>query len=84
MTYMDDKLLDFLKLLDKMLKFPQMSLTEKETILIKAFLSQVLDNNPNYGPHTKQLFKAMLEATTNPIELRTRLIEYITSHDVRI
>ena len=81
---MDDKLLDFLKLLDKMLNFPQMSLTEKETTLIKAFLSQVLDNNPNYGPHTKQVFKAMLEASTNPIELRTQLIQYINLHDIRI
>ena len=80
---MSDKFLEFLKVLDKMLKCPQLTLTEAEE-LIKAFLEQVLDNNPNYGLQTKQAFKAMLDMSNNPFELYAQLITYINSHDIRL
>lgn len=80
---MRDNFLDFLKVLDKMLKCPQMTLTEAEVELIKTFLEQVLDNNPNYGLQTKQAFKAMLDISNNPFELCAQLITYINSHDIR-
>ena len=73
---MSDKFLEFLKVLDKMLKCPQLTLTEAEVELIKAFLEQVLD--------TKQAFKAMLDMSNNPFELYAQLITYINSHDIRL
>ena len=47
---MNDKFIEFIQLLDKLIKFPNMTLSEKETELIKEILAQILENNPNYGP----------------------------------
>ena len=79
---MNDKLLEFVKLLRKMLQFPQMTVSETETETIKEVLSQILDSNSNYGPQTKQASKAMLEAAESPMSLAVDLEAYITTHDV--
>lgn len=79
---MNDKFAEFLKLLGKMLQFPHMTPTEAETALIKEFLEQVLDNNPNYGPQTKQIFKVMLAEAKSPMSLATEIETYFTTHDV--
>ncbi len=81
---MDDKFVEFIKLIDKLIKFPNMTLSEKETELIKEMLAQILENNPNYGPQTKKVFKAMLDAATHPMELARELQAYISTHNVML
>lgn len=65
-----------------MLQFPHMTVSEVETEKIKEVLNQILDSNSNYGPQTKQAFKAMLEAAKSPMNLAVDLEAYITTHDV--
>ena len=77
-----DKFLEFLKLIDKLLKFPQMTLSEKETELIKEVLSKILEDNPNYGPKTKRIFKEMLDAANNSYLLYKELEAYIMTNDI--
>ena len=79
---MNDKIAEFLKILDKMLKCPYLTLSDTEIELIKEFLAQILDNNPNYGANTKQVFKTMLDETKDPIRLALQLQTYIATHDV--
>lgn len=81
---MDDKFVEFIKLIDKLIKFPGMSISEKETELIKEMLAQILENNPNYGPHTKKAFKAMLDSAKHPMELVKALQVYILTHNVML
>ncbi len=79
---MNDKYADFLKILGKMLRYPQMSLTKEETELIKECLLQILDNNSNYGPQTKRVFKLMLNEAKHPMDLALEVEAYIATHDV--
>lgn len=79
---MNDKYIEFVKLLDKLIKLPNMTLSEKEVALIKEMLAQILESNPNYGPHTKQVFKAMLEASNSSTTLAMQLQTYIMTHDI--
>lgn len=81
---MNDKFIEFIKLIDKLIKFPNMTLTEKETELIKEMLTQILESNPNYGPQTKRVFKAMLDAAKHPTELAIELQVYIATHNVAL
>ena len=81
---MNDKFIDFIKLLEKLTKFPNMTLSEKETELIKEMLAQILENNPNYGPQTKTVFKAMLDAAKHPMDLAIELQSYIATHNVSL
>lgn len=81
---MNDKFIDFIKLLEKLTKFPNMTLSEKETELIKEMLAQILENNPNYGPQTKTAFKAMLDAAKHPMGLAIELQSYIATHNVSL
>ena len=81
---MNDKFIEFIKLIDKLLKIPNMTLSEKETELIKEVLSQILENNPNYGPQTKKVFKAMLDAAKHPMDLAIELQSYIATHNVSL
>lgn len=81
---MEDKFIEFAKLIEKLVKIPNMSLTEKETELIKEMLAQILENNPNYGPQTKRVFKTMLDAAKHPTELAVELQAYITTHNVSL
>lgn len=81
---MNDKFIEFIKLIDKFLKLPNMPLTEKETELIKELLAQILDNNTNYGPQTKRVFKAMLDAAKHPMDLAVELQAYIATHNVAL
>ena len=79
---MEDKFIEFAKLIEKLVKIPNMTLTEKETELIKEMLAQILENNPNYGPQTKRVFKAMLDAAKHPMELAVELQSYIATHNI--
>lgn len=79
---MNDKYVEFLRILGKMLQYPQMTITEAETETIKECLLQILDNNPNYGPQTKQVFKTMLKEAKNPMDLVLEVEAYIATHDV--
>lgn len=79
---MNDKFTEFIKLIDKLIKFPNMAVSEKEAELIKEMLAQILENNPNYGPQTKQVFKAMLDAAKHPMELAVELQAYIATHNI--
>ena len=79
---MNDKFIEFIKLIDKLIKFPNMTVSEKEAELIKEMLAQILENNPNYGPQTKQVFKAMLDAAKHPMELAVELQAYIATHNI--
>ena len=81
---MNDKFIEFIKLIDKLLKFPNMTLSEKETELIKEMLAQILENNPNYGPQTKQVFRAMLDVAKHPMDLAVELQSYIATHNVSL
>ena len=81
---MNDKFIEFIKLIDKLIKFPNMTVSEKETELIKEMLAQIFENNPNYGPQTKQVFKAMLDAAKHPMELAVELQAYISTHNVTL
>ena len=81
---MNDKFIEFIKLIDKFLKLPNMPLTEKEMELIKEMLAQILDNNTNYGPQTKRVFKAMLDAAKHPMDLAVELQAYIATHNVAL
>lgn len=81
---MNDKFIEFISLIDKLLKFPNMTLSEKETELIKEMLAQILENNPNYGPQTKRVFKSMLDAAKHPMELAVKLQAYIATHNVTL
>lgn len=81
---MNDKFIEFVKLIDKLLKFPNMTLSEKETELIKEMLAQILENNQNYGPQTKQVFRTMLDAAKHPTELAIELQVYIATHNVAL
>lgn len=81
---MNDKFIEFISLIDKLLKFPNMTLSEKETELIKEMLAQILENNPNYGPQTKRVFKSMLDAAKQPMELAVELQAYIATHNVTL
>lgn len=79
---MNDKYAKFLKILGKMLRYPQMTLTEAETKLIKECLLQILENNPNYGTQTKQVFKSMLNEAKHLMDLALEVEAYIATHDV--
>ena len=79
---MNDKFIEFIQLLDKLIKFPNMTLSEKETELIKEMLAQILENNPNYGPQTTRVFKSMLDAAKYPMELAAELQAYIATHNI--
>ena len=79
---MEDKFIESAKLIEKLVKIPNMTLTEKETELIKEMLAQILKNNPNYGPKTKRVFKAMLDAAKHPMELAVELQSYIATHNI--
>ena len=79
---MNDKILEFIRVLRKMLQFPEMSISEAETVIIKEGLRQLLDYNPNYGPQTKRDFKAMLEESKSAMTLAGELEAYIATHDV--
>lgn len=79
---MEDKFIEFAKLIEKLVKIPNMTLTEKETELIKEMLAQLLENNPNYGPQTKQVFKVMLDVAKHPMELAVELQAYIATHNI--
>ena len=81
---MNDKFIEFIKLIEKLLKIPNMTLSEKETELIKEVLAQILDNNPNYGPQTKKVFKTMLDAAQHPMNLAIELQSYIATHNVSL
>ena len=81
---LNDKFIEFIQLLDKLIKFPNMTLSEKETELIKEILAQILENNPNYGPQTKRVFKAMLDAAKHPMDLAVELQAYIATHNVML
>ena len=81
---MEDKFIEFAKLIEKLTKIPNMTLTEKETELIKEILAQILDNNPNYGPQTKRVFMAMLDAAKHPMELAVELQAYIRTHNIAL
>lgn len=81
---MEDKFIEFAKLIEKLTKIPNMTLTEKETELIKEILAQILDNNPNYGPQTKRVFMAMLDAAKHPMELAVELKAYIRTHNIAL
>ena len=61
-----------------------MTLSEKETELIKEMFAQLLENNPNYGPQTKRVFKAMLDVAKYPTELAVELQAYIATHNVSL
>lgn len=76
--------IEFIQLLDKLIKFPNMTLSEKETELIKEMLAQILENSPNYGPQTKRVFKTMLDAAKHPMELAVELQAYIATHNVML
>ncbi len=78
----NDTITDFLKILEKMLKCPFLTLSDSEIELVKEFLAQVLENNPNYGHNTKQVFKIMLDEANDPIKLALQLQTYIVTHDV--
>ena len=79
---MNDNILDFVRVLRKMLQFPQMSISEVETEIIKEGLRQLLDNNSNYGPYTKSAFKAMLEESKSAMNPACELETYMATHDV--
>ena len=81
---MNDKFIEFIKLIVKLLKIPNMMLSEKETELIKEVLAQILDNNPNYGPQNKKVFKTMLDAAQHPMNLAIELQSYIATHNVSL
>ena len=81
---LNDKFIEFIQLLDKLIKFPNMTLSEKETELIKEMLAQILENNPNYGPQTKRVFKAILDAAKHPMELAVELQAYIATHNIAL
>ncbi len=81
---MEDKFIEFVKLIDKMMKIPNMTLSEKETELIKEVLAQILENNPYYGPQTKKAFKEMLDAAKHPMGLVIGLQAYIANHNVAL
>jgi len=65
-----------------MFKCPYLTLSDAEIELIKEFLAQILDNNPNYGSNTKQVFKTMLDESNDPIKLALQLQTYIVTQDV--
>ena len=81
---MNDKFIEFIKLIDKLLKIPNMTLSEKEAKLIKEMLAHILENNPNYGPQTKRVFKAMLDAAKHPMDLAVELQAYIATHNIAL
>ena len=81
---MNDKFIEFIKLIDKLIKFPNMTVSEKEAELIKEMLAQIIENNPNYGPQTKRVFKAMLDAAKHPMELAVELQAYIATHNMML
>ncbi len=78
----NDRITDFLRILEKMFKCPYLTLSDAEIELIKEFLAQILDNNPNYGSNTKQVFKTMLDESNDPIKLALQLQTYIVTQDV--
>lgn len=79
---MADRFAEFIRILRKIIQFPQMTLSEVEAEIINEVLRQLLDNNPNYGPQTKQVFKAMLEGTKKYMDLASEVESYIETHDV--
>ncbi len=79
---MKDRYSEFLRILGKMLQHSQMTLTEAEKELIKEYLLQILDNNPNFGTQTKQVFKSMVNKEKNPMDLAVEVETYIVTHDV--
>ncbi len=79
---MTDRFAEFMRILGKIIQFPYMTLSEVESEIINEALRQLLDNNPNYGPQTKQTFKAMLERSKNYMNLATEVEAYIATHDV--
>lgn len=81
---MNDKFIEFIKLIDKLCRFPNMTISEKETELIKEMLAQIIENNPNYGPQTKCVFRAMLDVAKHPLELAAELQAYILTHNVTL
>lgn len=81
---MNDKFIEFIKLIDKLIKFPNITVFEKEAELIKEMLAQILENNPNYGPQTKRVFKAMLDVAKHPMELAVELQSYVATHNIML
>ena len=47
-------------------------------------LAQIIENNPNYGPQTKRVFKTILDTAKHPMELAVELQAYIATHNVML
>ena len=81
---MNDKFIDFLKLIEKIILFPNLTLSEQEQELIKKILVQVLDNNPNYGSQTKQAIKKILDTDIDFKTMYLVVLEYIKTHNISL
>jgi len=60
-----------------------LTLSQKQIESYKLFLKSIIDENPYYGPVTKNVFVEILNSDIGPKEMIQRFIEYTSINDVR-
>ena len=75
---------EMIQLIEKIIKIPRMSFSDREKEIIKEGLLIILENNPNYGSITKRDFKLMLENTDNYFNLYCELEAYAQTHNLSL
>ena len=75
-----DRFIEFMKLMDKVQRFPNMTLTEKETELIKEIAKDNLKYS-NYGPKTKKIFEQILDNEKTIKDVCLKTMTYISTNN---
>ena len=75
-----NRFIEFMKLMDKVQRFPNMTLTEKETELIKEIAKDNLKYS-NYGPKTKKIFEQILDTEKTIKDVCLKTMTYISTNN---
>ena len=79
----DDKFIEFLKLLNKIYTFPNLSLSQREIEILKEGLKLSLDKLDNYGETTKKVIKNMIDNSNKFESLFYEVYTYMQTNDIR-